>query len=53
MSFFDFLLIIAALVFAWFCGILSAFWSIQRRAPAVYKDVQKAFNSTKGGGSNG
>lgn len=40
MSFFDFLLIMAALAFAWFAGIVTAFWVIKKRDPIIYDYLQ-------------
>lgn len=44
MIFLFFVLIMAALVFAWFVGIASAFFTIKRRAPAAFQEYQKAVN---------
>ena len=48
MSFLFFVLIMAALAFAWFVGIASALFTIKRRAPAAFREYQKVVNGEKG-----
>ena len=49
MSFFDFVLFIAALAVAWLGGTMSVLWVLKRKAPNLYQAVVKAISS-KGDG---